>query len=95
MTAYYKYDVERSARFEREVRHAERRGLKSEELEAVVDKLRRDEQLERKYCDHPLKGDRKGCRECHINPDWLLVYRKDKTKLILYLIHTGTHSDLF
>ncbi|MBQ7154135.1 MAG: type II toxin-antitoxin system mRNA interferase toxin, RelE/StbE family [Synergistaceae bacterium] len=41
------------------------------------------------------EGRRKGCRECHINPDWLLVYRKDKKELILYLIHTGTHSDLF
>ena len=95
MTKMKKYKPVRSPRFERELKRAEKRGLNIDEVEAIIVRLSNDEQLERKYCDHPLNGDSKGCRECHINPDWLLVYRKDKTKLILYLIHTGTHSDLF
>ena len=51
--------------------------------------------LPEKYYDHPLTGDYKGCRECHILPDWLLIYRVEKDLLILGLTRTGTHSDLF
>ena len=91
----YKYDVERSARFNREVRKAERRGLNIDELNAVIDLLRRDIKLDPQYKDHQLHGKGRGLRECHINPDWLLVYLKDKEELILHLVHTGTHSDLF
>ena len=53
------------------------------------------ETLPEKYCDHPLSGDYSGCRECHILPDWLLIYRIEKELLILALTRTGTHSDLF
>ena len=95
MNSIYKYSLKRSARFEREVRKAEKRGLRAEELDAVVEKLRKDEQLERKHHDHPLHGEYEGYRECHINPDWLLIYRKYKDKLVLLLSRTGTHSDLF
>ena len=72
-----------------------KRGLKISDFDEVVVMLRNDIPLPPKYRDHPLKGDRKGYRECHINPDWLLVYSKDKDELILLLAHTGTHSDLF
>ena len=48
-----------------------------------------------KFRDHDLTGNYKGCRECHIQPDWLLVYEVNNDELILYLIRTGTHSDLF
>jgi mRNA interferase YafQ len=53
------------------------------------------EKLPEKYKDHPLSGDYLGCRECHITPDWLLIYRIHEEKLILVLTRTGTHSDLF
>lgn len=95
MMSNYKYDLEHSPRFEREVRKAEKRGLKTEELDAVVEKLRKGERLEPNRKDHPLHGKYKGYRECHINPDWLLVYRKYEDKLVLFLYRTGTHSDLF
>lgn len=90
------YTVYPTARFKKEAERAKRRGLSMEELEAVVDKLSRDEPLERKYNDHKLEGgDYKDCRECHINPDWLLIYKKDAKKMVLALRRTGTHSDLF
>ena len=53
------------------------------------------EQLEPKYRDHPLTGDYAGFRECHILPDWLLIYRIEEGELYLFLSRTGTHSDLF
>ena len=63
----------------------------------VVNKLANDEELGVKNRDHALINNLrfKNCREYHIEPDWLLVYKKDNNKLILFLIETGTHSDLF
>ena len=77
------------------MKRAERRGLNVDEAEALIVKLSNDEPLERKRHDHPLQGEYEGFRECHINPDWLLIYRKDNDELILHLTQTGTHSDLF
>jgi mRNA interferase YafQ len=57
--------------------------------------LCKQEQLDPKYHDHPLRGNYKGCRECHIDPDWLLIYRIDNDALILTAVRTGSHSDLF
>lgn len=92
----YKYEtVIRSPQFRRELKKAEKRGLNPLEVEAVIDLLRRDSPLPAKHHDHPLKGKFKGFRECHINPDWLLIYRKDNDELILHLTRTGTYSDLF
>ena len=91
----YKYDVVRSARFKRDLKKAAKRGLNPEEVENVIHMLRLDIPLDPKYEDHPLHGEYKEHRECHINPDWLLIYRKVKHELMLYLIRTGTHSDLF
>jgi mRNA interferase YafQ len=54
-----------------------------------------DTPLPKKYNDHALKGQYATYRECHIRPDWLLIYKKDKTDLILVLVRTGTHSQLF
>lgn len=69
---------------------------KSDELFVVVDLLRNGVPLPPKYKDHPLKGKEfKGCRDCHIRGDWILVYRPRKQELILELLYTGTHSDLF
>ena len=89
------YRVVTTSRFDKELARALKRDLKISDFDEVVVMLRNDILLPPKYHDHPLKGDRKGYRECHINPDWLLVYRKDKDELILLLAHTGTHSDLF
>jgi len=68
------------------------------EFEYVLGELMAQRPLAPKYHDHELNGKRAGikkCRECHISPDWLLVYKVDKNQLVLYLIETGTHSDLF
>lgn len=61
----------------------------------IVDMLRNGKELPVKYRDHALSGDYKGMRECHIAPDWLLIYRIDKQKLVLILSRTGSHSELF
>lgn len=66
-----------------------------EEFEFVVDSLAKDIPLEDKYKDHSLYGKLAGARECHIEPDWLLMYSKDKCGLTLLLLRTGTHSTLF
>ena len=84
-----------SNRFKKDLKLALRRGYKIELLEEVVNKLADGIVLESKYKDHELKGDWKDFRELHIQPDWLLIYTKNKTELILTLTRTGTHSDLF
>ncbi|MBQ6971413.1 MAG: type II toxin-antitoxin system YafQ family toxin [Synergistaceae bacterium] len=91
----YRYEVVRSPRFRRELKKAEKRGLNPLDVEAVIDLLRIGKPLPPKYQDHHLHGKYEGFRECHINPDWLLVYRKEEDALILFLARTGTHSDLF
>ena len=72
-----------------------RRGLPMDELWTVVGKLLNGEQLDAKYQVHVLTGDRKGQWECHIQPNWLLVWEVRDQELILILLNTGTHSDLF
>jgi len=70
-------------------------GYNIELLEEVVNKLADSIVLEPKYKDHELSGDFKGLRECHITPDWLLIYQVIENELVLYLSRTGNHSDLF
>ena len=84
-----------SNRFKNDLKLAIRRGYKIELLEEVVNKLADGIVLEPKYKDHELSGDFKGLRECHITPDWLLIYQVIENELVLYLSRTGTHSDLF
>lgn len=64
-------------------------------MEEIIQKLARGEQLPEKNKDHFLSGDYIGCRECHITPDWLLIYEIDNGELVLYLTRTETHSHLF
>ena len=64
-------------------------------METVIDMLANEQPLPEKYKDHALTGDWKGFRECHIQPDWLLIYEINNNELILYLTRTGSHSDLF
>ena len=84
-----------SNRFKKDLKQAIRRGYNIELLTDVVTKLASGISLEAKYKDHELLGDYKGLRECHITPDWLLIYEIIDDELVLYLSRTGTHSDLF
>lgn len=82
-------------RFKKDYKLALKRGYNITKLEKVVKLLVNQEPLPEQYRDHELKGDYVNYRECHIEPDWLLVYKTDKEELTLLLFRTGTHSDLF
>ena len=84
-----------SNRFKKDLKLAQKRNLDLTPLKVVVDKLANKEKLEEKYCDHSLTGDYVNFRECHVKPDWLLIYHIDNKELELFLFRTGTHSDLF
>lgn len=89
------YTVKPTARFQKDVKLAVKRGYQLDLLTAVIKILAAGETLDKSYKDHPLKGKYTGCRECHVTPDWLLIYEIADDALILYLTRTGTHSDLF
>lgn len=89
------YAIRPSTRFQKDLKRIQKRGYDLNLLTAVLKKLAAGEELPPKNRDHALVGDYAGCRECHIAPDWLLVYEIDGAELILYLTRTGTHSDLF
>ncbi len=84
-----------SNKFKKDYKRMLKRGVKKSDFEYVVNELRNGRKLEEKYFDHNLSGEYIGFRECHINPDWLLIYRIEDDKLLLTLARTGTHSDLF
>ena len=84
-----------SNQFKRDLKLARKRGCKIEYLRDVVNALANEQKLDEKYRDHRLAGNYNGFRECHIEPDWLLVYRINQDALELFLFRTGTHSDLF
>lgn len=90
-----KYTVKPTTQFKKDYKRAMKRGLKIELLEKVVELLAMGETLPEKNRDHELSGNWVGHRECHIQPDWLLVYRIEDDVLVLTLARTGTHSDLF
>lgn len=90
-----KYEIFRTSQFKKSYKLCVKRGFPIEELVTVITKLANDIPLDEKYHDHELTSKLKGIRECHIRSDWLLEYKKTETKLILTLIDTGTHSDLF
>lgn len=90
-----KYNIIPTIKFKKDLKKASKRNLKIEKLEKVIDILANGEMLSEKYRDHELSGNYSGCRECHIEPDWLLIYEIHNDKLILILTRTGTHSDLF
>jgi mRNA interferase YafQ len=93
--------IEYTHSYLKDLKKAVKRGLLVEEINVIIEKLAKDEPLDEKHQDHALKGKYLGYRECHIRPDWLLVYKKSNLKEnnkllhILYLMRTGTHSDLF
>ncbi len=90
-----KLSVVTTAAFKRDYKLAIKRGLKISLLEDVVAALAMGEHLPEKNRDHALTGNWEGHRECHILPDWLLIYRIEGDLLILTLTRTGTHSELF
>jgi len=90
-----KYELVLSGRFKKSLRTAKKRGLNISLLTSIVDKLLQGIPLDEKYQDHPLKGNWDGFRECHIQPDWLLIYLIENDILTLTLVDTGTHSDLY
>lgn len=89
------YEVKWTNKFKKSYKLAKKRGLDISLLKNVIEKLKSGEALEEKYLDHELKGRFKGFRECHIQPDWLLIYLIENEILTLTLVDTGTHSDLF
>ena len=90
------YQIEYTSRFKKEYKLA-KKGRDISLLRAVIEILAKGETLPEKYRDHPLENSRnyKGMRECHIKPDWLLIYKIYSDRLVLELIRTGAHSDLF
>lgn len=81
--------------FKKDYKRIVKRGYDIALLENVIRMLADGEMLPAKYRDHTLTGNYSGFRECHITPDWLLIYEVRESELILVLSRTGTHSDLF
>ena len=90
-----KYDIKSTAQFKQDYKLAKKRGLDMKLLAKVINSLAEGDVLPAKHKDHALKGRWKGRRECHVLPNWLLVYQKTETTLVLDLFRTGTHSDIF
>ena len=90
-----KFKVIATNQFEKDLKLAKKRGMNFDKLYHVVNQLANGEKLPPQLQNHLLHGDYKGYWECHINPDWLLIYSKDNEIRIISLSRTGTHSDLF
>lgn len=90
-----KYEIQRTSQFKRDYKLAKKRGCDMQLLKDAITILANGEQLPAKYFNHYLSGNYAGYQECHIEPDWLLVYKITESQLILTLYRTGTHSDLF
>ncbi len=87
------FELLRTSQFKRDVKRAKKRSEDTDRLKTVILLLARGSALPAKYKDHQLKGVYKDCRECHLEPDWLLIYRIEAN--VLQLVRTGTHADLF
>ncbi|MBR3532425.1 MAG: type II toxin-antitoxin system YafQ family toxin [Clostridiales bacterium] len=90
-----KYEVKFTTQFKKDLKLAKKQKKKLDLLFDVIDKLANGKKLDPKYRDHDLSGDYAGTRECHIEPDWLLVYEIRDDVLVLMLYRLGTHSELF
>lgn len=90
-----KYTIRQTKKFRKELKKMLKRGADRTKLSAVVKMLAKGETLPPQYHDHALTGDLEGTRDCHITPDWLLLYRIENDILVLTLTRTGSHSDLF
>ena len=90
-----KYEVKFTTQFKKDLKLAKKQGNDTEKLFEVIEKLANGEVLEEKYRDHDLTGNYKGCREYHVESDWLLVYEVADDVLVLMLYRVGSHSELF
>ena len=92
-----KYEVIYSNQFKKSLKKMLKQGKDIKKLDSIIEKLAKKEHLEIKNRDHALYDDKKykGCRDCHIEPDWLLIYKYLENELILLLVNTGSHGELF
>lgn len=92
-----KFTVDFTYNFKKGYKRVKKQGKDISKLDNVIKKLTNGIMLEPKYRDHKLYDNKKfkDCRECHIEPDWLLIYKTDNNQLILLLVETGSHSELF
>lgn len=88
-------DIRYSAKFKKDYKAVIKRGYNPQLLQTVLELLCSEQPLPAKYKDHNLSGNYDGHRECHITPDWLLIYKIEHEMVTLLLTRTGTHSDLF
>lgn len=90
-----KYRVTFTSQFKKDLKLAKKQNKDISKLLEVIEKLAEGEKLEPKFKDHELSGNYAGCRECHVEPDWLLIYEYSENVLVLMLYRLGSHSDLF
>lgn len=90
-----KLEIKFTTQFKKDLKLAKKQGKNIDELFRVVEQLQNREVLDEKYRDHNLTGKFTGFRECHISPDWLLIYSINENYLTLVLVRCGSHSDLF
>ena len=88
------YKIVQTNNFKKRLKKLIKNGYDYNKIKVVVDLLEKGEKLPEKYKDHPLKGNFIGYRECHIEPDWLLIYKIQNDILVLTLVTTGSHSEL-
>ncbi|HPJ20743.1 MAG TPA: type II toxin-antitoxin system YafQ family toxin [Clostridia bacterium] len=90
-----KYIIKPTSKFQKDLKRMGKRGYDLRELTRIIEKLAKGEKLPEKNRDHRLSGIFHTKRECHLMPDWLLIYEVSNCYMTLYLIRTGSHSDLF
>lgn len=90
-----KYQLDPTNKYLNDLKLAKKQGKNLDKLDEIVDILAAGKQLEPKYKDHKLNGKYQGYRECHIEADWLLIYKKFDSILVLILLRTSSHSELF
>lgn len=88
-------DLKFTSQFKKDMKRLRRQGASIEKIDAVIKTLREEGPLPERMRDHALAGNYRGHRECHIEPDWLPIYRIDEGELVLTAVRTGSHSDLF
>lgn len=89
------YSLSYTGQFKKDLKRCQKRGLNLELMHCAITILLEKGTLPAQYKSHVLSGQFSGCWECHIKPDWLLVWRQDDDELTLLLLNTGTHSDIF
>ena len=89
------YNLDITNRFKKDVKLSVKRGLDQNLLQEIINSLVENGKVDAKHKPHPLKGDYSGLLECHIQPDWLLIWEQNEAIKLITLYRTGTHSDLF